>query len=288
MDGAASTVSRRDPSADLAVALELADVADRIARSRFGANDLVVDVKPNGSPVCDADRAIEAAVIERLRERYPRLPIFGEEHGPPFDGSAIYWTIDPIDGTAAFIAGEPGWSFTACLVEDGQPTVGVASSVGLGKRWWASEGQGAFVQHLPGGAPTSLRVSDQDAVSAAAIGWWDGYRTNAPGRTSRLQPVVAALEAAAPSIVAHGAAAVMVATGELDAALMRAPDNGPWHSALFVLLVREAGGMATNCFGDDTVLFSNPNLHSDLLDLIPPTLGPTDNRRDRTCIRVKA
>src|SRR5438105_13761008 len=95
------SVSPSDTSSDLIIALALADVADRIATSRFGAADLVVDVKPNGSPVGDADRAIEAAVVALLYKHYPTLPIFGREHGPAFDGASTYWAIDPIDGTAA-------------------------------------------------------------------------------------------------------------------------------------------------------------------------------------------
>jgi histidinol-phosphatase len=89
---------------------------------------------PNGSPVTDADRAIEAAVVEQLRQSRPGIPIFGEEHGPLYDGEPTYWAIDPIDGTAAFIAGDTWWGFTICLVEDRQPVAGVASSIGLRRR----------------------------------------------------------------------------------------------------------------------------------------------------------
>jgi histidinol-phosphatase len=133
-------VSQADNASDLALSLELADIADRIANARFGAVDLAVDLKPNGSPVCDADWAIEAVVADRLQEIHPALPIFGQEQGPAYDGAKTYWAIDPIDGTAAFIAGKTGWGFTACLVRDGEPVVAVAPACSFGihptNRYW--------------------------------------------------------------------------------------------------------------------------------------------------------
>lgn len=259
--------------ADLGLTLslvhQLADVADRIAAERFGADDLVLDVKPNGSPICDADRSIEAAVADLLRRHSPDLPIFGGEFGPTYQDEPAYWAIDPIDGTAAFISGKPGWGFTGCLVQNAEPAVGVASSVGLGKRWWASRGQGGFVRDLPAGEVLPLRVSTVEDLQDATVGWWDGYRTEALGRTSRLDAIVDSLKTNAASVVATGAAALAVASGDLDAAVMRSPDSGPWHSALFVLLVREGGGVTTDLAGDGhTVLFSNPQLHDQLVALV--------------------
>ena len=257
-----------DTEADLVTALAVADIADRIARQRFGASDLAVDEKPDGSPVCDADRAIESAVVEVLAAADPALPTFGSERGPAYDGSPSYWAIDPIDGTAAFIAGTPGWGFLVALVRDHEPTVAVASSIGLGRRWWASTGHGAFARALPDGAPTRLHVSSCDDLATASIGWWDGWRTEAADRTSPLAAVVQTLEAIAGSVIAHGAAALSVAGGELDAAIMRNPNAEPHHASAFILLAREAGGLATTMPSDNTVLFSNFHLHERLLELL--------------------
>ena len=79
-----------------------------------------------------------------------------------------------------------------------------------------------------------------------------------------LDETVRILRSRAKSVAATGSAAIDVATGALDAAFMRAPDDGPWHSAVFVLLVRAAGGIATDC-GSGIVLFSNNRLHDDVL-----------------------
>jgi histidinol-phosphatase len=260
-------VSGSDAGPDLAVALKLADVADRVARSRFLATDLVVDSKPNGSPVCDADRAIEAAVVSILEEHYPTVPVFGREHGPSFDGAPTYWAIDPIDGTASFIAGGAGWGFLASLTRDGVPAVAVASSVAIGRRWWAAAGRGALVRSLPDGTPTALTVSTRDQVRHASVGWWDGWRTTAPGRVSALEPILRTLRGSGASVAANGAAALAVAAGDLDGAVMRNPNGEPHHSSVFEVLVREAGRMVSP-LADNAFLFSNRLLHNDFLDLL--------------------
>ncbi|MGA8360730.1 MAG: inositol monophosphatase family protein, partial [Candidatus Dormiibacterota bacterium] len=66
---------------DLALALEVADVADGISMERFRAHDLVIDAKPDLSPVTEADRAIETYVRERIGAERPSHSIIGEEFG---------------------------------------------------------------------------------------------------------------------------------------------------------------------------------------------------------------
>lgn len=59
-------------------------------------------------PVTEADRAVEDALRARLAERFPDCEILGEERG--LTGSGDHrWIIDPIDGTRAFITGQPLW-----------------------------------------------------------------------------------------------------------------------------------------------------------------------------------
>ena len=66
---------------DLALAHELADIADAIALPRFMAQDLQVETKPDDSPVTDADRATERAIKARLSEARPNDALIGEEYG---------------------------------------------------------------------------------------------------------------------------------------------------------------------------------------------------------------
>ena len=66
---------------DLALALELADIADAITVARFGADDLVVETKPDLTPVSEADRAVELALRELIAQRRPGDAVIGEEYG---------------------------------------------------------------------------------------------------------------------------------------------------------------------------------------------------------------
>ena len=63
---------------DLALALRLADQADEITMSRFGAADLVVDAKPDLTPVSDADQAVERMIRAELVRRRPQDSMLGE------------------------------------------------------------------------------------------------------------------------------------------------------------------------------------------------------------------
>src|ERR1700759_4423471 len=96
---------------DLDLALELAGVADAITMARFRAEDLVVETKPDLTPVSEADRAVEQAIRERLATDRPGDVVFGEEYGgddaPP---GARRWVVDPIDGTKGYVRGMSVWA----------------------------------------------------------------------------------------------------------------------------------------------------------------------------------
>jgi histidinol-phosphatase len=165
-------VHRVIASEDLALALELADVADEITISRFRADDLVVETKPDLTPVSEADRAVEQALRERLATLRPGDAIFGEEYGP--SGSAVAeggrrWIVDPIDGTKGYVRGMPVWATLLALEEDGEMTVGVVSAPAMGRRWWAARDEGAFTLDRPGGEPRRVRVSAVSQLGDAQL-----------------------------------------------------------------------------------------------------------------------
>ncbi|MBV9819250.1 MAG: histidinol phosphatase [Solirubrobacterales bacterium] len=140
---------------DLGLALQLADAADEITLARFGATDLIVETKPDLTPVSEADRAVEETLRDRLARERPGDAIFGEEFG----GDDVHppgrrWIIDPIDGTKGYVRGTPVWATLLALEVDGEVGLGVVSAPALGRRWWGSlDGGGAFSDRGP------LRVS---------------------------------------------------------------------------------------------------------------------------------
>lgn len=74
-------------------------------------------------PVTEADRVVEDEIRSALMERFPDHAVMGEERGE--SGSGRYrWVIDPIDGTRAFVSGQPMWGTLLGFEVDGVPVAG--------------------------------------------------------------------------------------------------------------------------------------------------------------------
>ena len=249
---------------DLALALELADAADSLTLSRFQSLDLVVDTKPDLTPVSDADRGAEELLRNRLAAARPTDAVLGEEYGGDVSGSTGRgWIIDPIDGTKNYVRGVPVWATLIALVVDGDVRIGVASAPALGRRWWAERGAGAWTS-VHGGPPRRLQVSAVGALADASlsfsdeIGW--GPRTEA----------FAALRAQVWRTRAYGDfwSHLLVAEGAVDLAIE--PELSPWDIAALVPIVEEAGGRITGFDGaavlaSGCAVTSNATLHADVL-----------------------
>ncbi|MEN9962900.1 MAG: hypothetical protein RIS66_1313 [Actinomycetota bacterium] len=153
---------------DLALALELADIADSISLARFRAQDLHVETKPDSSPVTDADRSVEQALKAKLTEQRPTDALIGEEFGNT-DGEAAgpqrTWIIDPIDGSLI------------ALAVDGKVVLSVVSAPALGRRWWAAPEIGAWTRDIDG-SERILKVSAIGDLANASLSYnnlqlWD-------------------------------------------------------------------------------------------------------------------
>ncbi len=151
---------------DLALALALADEADRITMDRFAATDLVVSTKPDMTLVSDADQATESALRALLRDARPEDSIIGEEEPDQRGASGRRWVIDPIDGTHNYVRGVPVWATLIGLIDEGEPVVGVVSAPALSRRWWAAKDQGAHTMFALG-APRQIQVSQVSELSSA-------------------------------------------------------------------------------------------------------------------------
>ncbi|AHI01308.1 histidinol-phosphatase [Kutzneria albida] len=253
--------------ADLDLALRLADAADAITLSRFRARDLVVERKPDRTPVTDADVAVEDAVRALLARERPQDAVLGEERGGQA-GAGRAWVLDPIDGTKNFLRGVPAWATLIALVVDGKPTTGVISAPAMGRRWWAAAGTGAWTTDLNGQsrAISVSGVSDlSDAyLSTTHLGSWVEHHS----REAYLRLVDACWENRAfGDFWQH----CLVAEGAIDLAAEAIVN--PWDVASVQILVEEAGGRFTDLTGKPTyeggsVLTSNGVLHEPALSLL--------------------
>src|SRR3954470_14844262 len=82
--------------------------------------------KAGGSPVTEADVAVDAFLKVRLSSLVPRAAWLSEETAddPARIGHDLVWIVDPIDGTRAFLSGHPDWSIAVALLSGGEPLIG--------------------------------------------------------------------------------------------------------------------------------------------------------------------
>ncbi|MGV8884191.1 MAG: inositol monophosphatase family protein [Microbacteriaceae bacterium] len=245
---------------DLSLALALAGDADLVSLDRFTSLDLVVETKPDRTPVTDADRAVESGIRAAILAARPHDSLLGEEFGSEGD-SARQWIIDPIDGTANFLRGVPIWGTLIALAIDGVPVVGVVSSPALGKRWWAAQGHGAWSSER-GAEATRLQVSGVRATEDAVVSYnniqgWDqeGY----------LEPLIE-LTRDAWRVRAIGDmwSYMLLAEGSID--IVGEWDLKPYDMAALIPIIEEAGGTFTSITGEPgpwhgSALATNTHLH---------------------------
>lgn len=233
-------------SDDLALALELADLADSITLERFEAADLRVESKPDMTPVSDADVAVEEALRAKLAEARPADAVLGEEFG----GEAVFegrqWVIDPIDGTKNFVRGVPVWATLIALLVDGTPVVGVVSAPALARRWYASSGAGAW-RTFAGSGLKRLAVSGVAELSDASLsmssleGWQArGLREHFIGLTEQTWRLRGYGDFFSYCLVAEGAVDIAAE-----------PEVSLWDLAPLAILVQEAGGRFTSLAGEE-------------------------------------
>jgi histidinol-phosphatase len=249
---------------DLRLAHVLADTADSLTMSRFRAQDLVVETKPDLTPVSDADKRVEEAIRSTLARARPRDAVHGEEmpdtgHGPR------RWVLDPIDGTKNFVRGVPVWATLIALMDGDQVGAGLVSAPALGRRWWAASGSGAYTGKSLSSA-TRMQVSRVDQLGDASLsysslsGWRDLGREEAfLGLTRDLWRTRAFGDFWSYMLVAEGA---------VD--LAAEPQVALHDLAAPAIVVTEAGGRFTSLDGADgpaggTAVATNGLLHDEVL-----------------------
>ena len=193
------------------------------------------DYKHGGSPVTEADLAVDWFLAERLQALFPDAGWLSEETTDTEARLAAesVFVIDPIDGTRAFASGDPRWSVSIALVRGGRPVAGAVIAPALGERFVAAQGHG-----------TRRNGVVLDLSGAAAL---------AGGRIAGPQPLAKkAVDAIGmtlvPKIPSLALRFAHVAGGEIEAAVS-STNSHDWDIAAADLILHEAGGMLTGLDG---------------------------------------
>ena len=254
---------------DLRLAHVIADQVDSVTMSRFLAVDLLVETKPDLTPVTDADRAAEELIRGQLRRARPRDAVVGEEFGSSGRG-ARQWIVDPIDGTKNFVRGVPVWATLIALVDEGAPVLGLVSAPALGRRWWAATGTGAWTGRSLSSA-RRLRVSAVEKLADASL----SYASFHGWEELDLGEAFLQLTRTVWRSRAYGDfwSYMLLAEGAVDLACE--PELQLYDMAALVPIVVEAGGRFTSLDGVDgpfggNAVATNGLLHSQALSALNP------------------
>lgn len=252
------------PAGALRFAHALADAADALTTAGLGRHGRdVAERKRDGSWVTEVDRAVERRLREMIAERFPGHAVLGEEDGRTGPEDAPTWVLDPVDGTANYVRGNPVWATLVGLRVDDDDVLGVVSAPALGHRWDGVVGDGARQDGRPVHVSAVARL-DAAEVSFGGIDWF---------RRAARWDVVERLVDATARVRGYGDfwAHCLVAAGSTEVVAEAAVS--PWDLVAVRAVVRAAGGRCTSLEGAETssggnVLSTNGVLHDAVLALV--------------------
>ncbi len=217
------------------LAIEAGELA--LGYYRPGAQTVAqVERKAGGSPVTEADHAVDQFLADRLRILLPQAGWLSEEtlDTPDRLNNELVFIVDPIDGTRAFMAGDPRWGISIALVQAGRPLWGVLYMPALDETYSACAGLGATCNGSP------IHVTNRRELAGGRIAGPEPLLANMRhrGLTFETEPKI-------PSLAYRMA---RVASGSLDAGI--ASTNAcDWDIAAVDLILHEAGGTLTDLHG---------------------------------------
>ena len=241
----------------VAVAMEAgALLLDRLQRPRE-----IAEKSQRADLVTDADRASEAAIVERLRAAYPRAVILAEESGMHAGTSGERWIVDPLDGTTNFAHGYPLFCVSIAYERAGELVAGAIFAPAMNECFAAERGAGARLNDRPIAVSTVGRLADAMTCT--------GFH---PADFERNAEYFGEVSARAQAVRRDGSAALdlaYVACGRFDG--FWEFDLSPWDVAAGTLIVRESGGTVTRVGGEPaaldarSIVATNGRIHLELL-----------------------
>ncbi len=128
--------------------------------------------KADLSPVTEADQIGEKIIIARLKAHFPDIPVVAEEHaaefGTPDAIGPRFFLVDPVDGTKAFMRGDPNFTVNIGLIQDRRPVAGAVCAPASDETWFTTAG-GAMKRAMGSAVETPVRVRPWPKGEAVAL-----------------------------------------------------------------------------------------------------------------------
>jgi len=236
-------------SAILNVMVAAATKAARGLKRDFGeVENLQVSRKGPADFVSAADIRAEAVIRAELERARPSYGFLMEESGESIGSDPQHrWIVDPLDGTTNFLHGIPQFAISIALERQGRLQAALVYDPIAEELFTAERGAGAFVNDRR--LRVAARQNLADCVIATGMPFkGKGEHDDYLKELTRIMPNIAGIRR-------FGAAALdlaWVAAGRFDGFWEH--DLHPWDLAAGVLLIREAGGFATDTAGGDAIL----------------------------------
>jgi len=251
-----------DASDDLRLLEDVVREAGRIAL-RFYGGDYKRWSKEGGSPVTEADLAVNKFLHDRLTAARPEYGWLSEESAddPARLSCDKVFVIDPIDGTIAFLKNRPHFTICAAVVTKSRPCCGVVHNPVSDELYAARIGAGA----RRNGA--RIHVGTRETLEGCAMLGPRTELTQAPWPPMHVQN---------RNSVAYRL--VLVADGSADASVSLSCKRD-WDLAAADIILTEAGGRLTDTEGampiynrpatlQPSLAAANPALHSQIVALL--------------------
>lgn len=255
--------------------------ARRLLRDFNEVEQLQVSIKGPGDFVSQADLRAEQILREELDRARPGYAFLMEESGSSgTDNWTWRWVVDPLDGTTNFLHGIPHWAISIGLqrrLPNGkiELAAGLVYNPASGEMFHAEKGSGAFLNER------RIRVSARREMSESLFATGIPFAKVPASRRLSFAKVMGNLMPRVAGIRRFGAAALdlaWVAAGRYEGFW----EFGlkPWDCAAGILIVREAGGQATNPAGEDIddlpddifIVAGNGNIYGKLREIVAESL----------------
>lgn len=251
------------------IMIRAAEKAARGLLRDFGEVErLQVSRKGPGDFVTAADKRSEEVIFEELKRAKPEFSFMMEESGQIKGNDREHvWIVDPLDGTHNFMHGIPHWAISIALEQRGQVIAGLVYDCVKNEMFTAEKGTGAWLH-----GNKRLRVSGRNVLEQCMINYGQPMNDG----TNRTQFYKEVSEISRYAMVRRFGSAALdlcyVAAGRIDAYW----ETGvkAWDVAAGHLIVKEAGGMSTSIYNEESpvhngqILAANQQIYTDLRKLI--------------------
>ena len=218
-------------------------------------------------PVTTSDRAFEKFIRAKIKKKFPKHQIVGEEFGHKKSNSDFAWIIDPIDGTRSFVIGNPTWSNLISLNYKGSPVLGLANFPVLKKYYLNYSDKAAFV--VENGKKRKITVNQSTTfknvkVCAAFHGWLS------LNKQKKIPQILKLMQFPCSDALSYA----HLAEGRVDVVIQCS--NKIWDIHPLIPIIKAAGGYLSTWDSKDPIeagnilVSSNKSIHSKFLKLLKP------------------